>query len=103
MSNKKRILYIVAGETGFINMDEKILSSFADVRTTIIANIWDCFKLDLLINFWFADSILIWFASMHAIPAVLLNYSFNNPLFIIAGGWDVANVPLNKIWGHAGR
>ena len=102
MSNKKRILYIVAGETGFINMDEKILSSFADVRTTIIANIWDCFKLDLLINFWFADSILIWFASMHAIPAVLLNYIFNKPLCIIAGGWDVANVPEIKYGGMQG-
>ena len=51
------------------------------------------FKLELFLNWWFADSILIWFASMHAIPAVLLNYLFNKPLFIIAGGWDVANVP----------
>ena len=96
MDKKKRILYIVAGETGFINIDEKIIRSFADVRTTIIATIWDCFKLELLLNFWFADSILIWFASMHAIPAVLLNYFFNKPLFIIAGGWDVANVPEIK-------
>ena len=78
MDKKKRILYIVAGETGFINTDEKIIRSFADVRTTIIATIWDCFKLELLLNLWFADSILIWFASMHAIPAVLLNYLFNN-------------------------
>ena len=102
MDKKKRILYIVAGETGFINMDEKILSSFADVRTTIIATIWDCLKLDLLLNYWFADTILIWFASMHTIPAVLLNYLFNKPLCIIAGGWDVANVPEIKYGGMQG-
>ena len=102
MGKKKRILYIVAGETGFINTDEKIIRSFADVRTTIIATIWDCFKLDLLKNLWFADSILIWFASMHTIPAVLLNYIFNKPLCIIAGGWDVANVPEIKYGGMQG-
>jgi len=102
LDNKKRILYIVAGETGFINMDEKILSSFADVRTTIIATIWDCLKLDLLLNYWFADTILIWFASTHTIPAVLLNYLFNKPLCIIAGGWDVANVPEIKYGGMQG-
>jgi len=102
LSKKKRILYIVAGETGFINTDEKIIRSFADVRTTIIATIWDCLKMDLLINYWFADSILIWFASMHTIPAVLLNYLFNKPLCIIAGGWDVANVPEIKYGGMQG-
>jgi glycosyltransferase involved in cell wall biosynthesis len=102
LDKKKRILYIVAGETGFINMDEKILSSFADVRKTIIATIWDCLKLDLLLNYWFADTILIWFASMHTIPAVLLNYLFNKPLCIIAGGWDVANVPEIKYGGMQG-
>jgi glycosyltransferase involved in cell wall biosynthesis len=92
----------VAGETGFINTDEKILSSFADVRTTIIATILDWFKLDLLLNCWLADSILIWFASTHTIPVVLLNYLFNKPLYIIAGGWDVANVPEIKYGGMQG-
>ena len=90
------------GETGFINMDEKILRSFADVRKTVIEDIWDCFQLELLLNFWFADSILIWFASTHTIPAVILNYFFNKPLFIIAGGWDVANVPEIKYGGMRG-
>ena len=92
----------MAGETGFINTDEKILSSFADVRTTIIATILDWFKLDLLLNCWLADSILIWFASTHTIPVVLLNYLFNKPLYIIAGGWDVANVPEIKYGGMQG-
>ena len=90
------------GETGFINMDEKILRSFADVRKTVIEDIWDCFQWELLLNFWFADSILIWFASTHTIPAVILNYFFNKPLFIIAGGWDVANVPEIKYGGMRG-
>tara|TARA_B100000519_G_scaffold17677_1_gene12932 strand:- start:2713 stop:3708 length:996 start_codon:yes stop_codon:yes gene_type:complete len=99
---KKQILYIVNGETGFINTDEKILSSFSNVRKTVIETVFDCFKLELLLNFWFADSILIWFASTHTIPAVLLNYFFNKPLFIIAGGWDVANLPEIKYGGMRG-
>ena len=102
MGKKRKILYLVNGETGFINMDEKILRSFADVRKTVIEDIWDCFQWELLLNFWFADSILIWFASTHTIPAVILNYFFNKPLFIIAGGWDVANVPEIKYGGMRG-
>ena len=39
---------------------------------------------------------------MHTIPAVLLNYLFNKPLCIIAGGWDVANVPEIKYGGMQG-
>jgi len=39
------------------------------------------------------DSIVIWFASFHAIPFVLLNKLFNKNLFIIAGGYDVTNCP----------
>ena len=102
MSKKRKILYLVNGETGFINMDEKILRSFADVRKTVIQSIWDCFKIELVLNFLFADSIIIWFASTHTIPAVLLNYFFNKPLFIIAGGWDVANLPEIKYGGMRG-
>ena len=102
MYNKKQILYIVNGETGFINTDEKILRSFSNVRKIVIETVFDCFKLELLLNFWFADSILIWFASTHTIPAVLLNYFFNKPLFIIAGGWDVANVPEIRYGGMRG-
>tara|TARA_A100001011_G_scaffold400109_1_gene512397 strand:- start:4100 stop:5098 length:999 start_codon:yes stop_codon:yes gene_type:complete len=102
LNKKKQILYIVNGETGFINTDEKILSSFSNVRKTVVETVLDCFRLELLLNFWFADSILIWFASTHTIPAVLLNYFFNKPLFIIAGGWDVANVPEIKYGGMRG-
>ena len=102
MYKKRKILYLVNGENGFINMDEKILRSFADVRKTVIQSIWDCFKIELVLNFLFADSIIIWFASTHTIPAVLLNYFFNKPLFIIAGGWDVANVPEIKYGGMQG-
>ena len=89
MNKKKQILYIVAGETGFINTDEKIISSFADARTITISTIWDCFKLELFLNWWFADSILIWFASMHTIPAVLLNYLLCTTAALLAKGGRV--------------
>ena len=32
MKKKKNILYIIPGETGFIETDEKILKSFANVK-----------------------------------------------------------------------
>ena len=39
------------------------------------------------------NTIVVWFASSHAFPVILLNYFFNKQLIIIAGGFDVANVP----------
>ena len=43
--------------------------------------------------FDWCDSIVIWFASFHALPFVLLNQLFNKEIYIIAGGYDVANCP----------
>ena len=44
-------------------------------------------------NLIWCNTIVVWFASFHALPVTLLNYFFNKRLIIIAGGFDVANVP----------
>ena len=93
MNKKKNILFIISGETGFKKIDEKILQSFSNVKKINYQSFLDYLSFKIFYDVIWADSILIWFASMHAIPAILLNYIFNKPLYIIANGWDVANVP----------
>jgi len=96
LKKKRKILYLISGETGFKKTDEEILRSFAVVRKYNYLNIRDYFNLKIFFDFVWADSLLIWFASKHAITPVLLNYLFNKPIYIIAGGFDVANIPTIK-------
>jgi len=96
LQKKRKILYLISGETGFKNTDGEILRSFAVVRKYNYLKLRDYFNLKFFFDFVWADSLLIWFASKHAITAVLLNYLFNKPIHIIAGGFDVANIPKIK-------
>ena len=96
LQKNNKILYIISGETGFKKTDEEILRSFAVVRKYNYLTFLDYLNPKMFFDFLWADSLLIWFASKHAITAVLLNYLFNKPIYIIAGGFDVANLPKIK-------
>ena len=91
MNNKKNILYIISGETGFKKTDENILKSIGTVRKFDYKSKWTYLNLKILLNVICCHTIVIWFASIHAVPVILLNYFFNRRLIIIAGGFDVAN------------
>ena len=87
-----KILYVISGETGFKNTDEKILQSIGQV-TKINFHYFSILKvLKYIFNSYSSEAIIIWFASKHAIPAALLQYVYKRNLIIIAGGYDVANV-----------
>ena len=87
-----RILYVISGETGFKKTDEKILRSFGLV-TKIDFHNYNLKKIiKYMINGYYSDFIFIWFASKHAIPAIILNYFFKRKIIIVAGGYDVARV-----------
>lgn len=87
-----KILYIISGETKFKKRDEIILSEIGDLKKINMSR-WkdylDPKNLELLI--W-CDYIFIWFASFHAIPFILLNQIFKKKVYIVAGGYDVANL-----------
>jgi len=89
----KNILYIISGENGYKKTDETIFRSLGYVRKLNYKSKWNYIDPKLLLNLIWCDTIIIWFASYHAFPIVLLNYFFNKRLIIIAGGFDVANVP----------
>lgn len=92
-NGKKNILYIISGETGFKQNDEAILSDLGRVQKINIVSLAGILNFKNFRLMKWCDSIVIWFASFHAIPFILLNKLFNKNLFIIAGGYDVANCP----------
>jgi glycosyltransferase involved in cell wall biosynthesis len=93
LNNQKKILYIISGETGYKKTDEIILRSLGNVRKLNYKSGWNYIDPKLLLNLIWCNTIVVWFASFHAFPVILLNYFFNKRLIIIAGGFDVANVP----------
>ena len=90
---KKNFLYIIEGYTGFKKLDEEIFRSLANVRTYNYKSSSDYLSLNILTDMIWSDIIIIWFASKHAIPALLFNLIIKKPVVIIAGGFDVASLP----------
>ena len=92
-THKTKVLYIINKDTGFKKTDELIFHSIFDLRKLNFVSFLDYFNPKIIIDTIFCSSIIIWFASKHAIPIILLNYLFKNKIFIIAGGYDVAKMP----------
>ena len=90
---QKKVLYIIEGYTGFKKLDEKIIKSFAKTRTYNYRSVSDYLSFRIIYDMIWSDVIIMWFASKHSIPAILINLIFNKPLVIIAGGFDVASCP----------
>jgi len=87
-----KLVYIYSGITGFKKNDEILLNSLAEVRKIDYINKLQFFNPKLFFDLLWCEKIIIWFASFHAIPAIILNYLIKKPMYIIAGGYDVANV-----------
>tara|TARA_B100000519_G_scaffold151226_1_gene132169 strand:+ start:376 stop:1368 length:993 start_codon:yes stop_codon:yes gene_type:complete len=94
MSVKKtNILYIFSGETGFKQKDELLLCEIGKLKKLNLLSIADYVNLKNLSLIKWCDAVFIWFASFHAVPFILLNQFYNKQIYIIAGGYDVANLP----------
>lgn len=87
-----KILYIISRYTGFKINDQKILESLGRTTTINYKKWWQYLNPKIFKYVYQNDIIVIWFASSHAIPCIIANYFFNKPIYIIAGGFDVANV-----------
>ena len=89
----KNILYVISGETGFKKTDESILRDIGSIKKINYRSYFDYLSLKQITNYIRSDVVIIWFASMHALPYVLLKLFFEKPIIVIAGGYDVAKVP----------
>ena len=92
-SKKTNILYIFSGETRFKRRDELILAEIGKLKKLNLLKITDFVNPKILSLLKWCDVVVIWFASYHALPFIVLNQIFNKRVHIIAGGYDVASLP----------
>ncbi len=88
-----KIYFLHTGLISFVRKDLDILSGTHEVRPDLnhgraIRNIF-CNLRGIL---W-SDMVFCWFASIHFLPAVLLARLLHRRVVVVAGGYDVVNLP----------
>jgi len=88
-----KIYFLHSGMLSFVKNDLEIIRSCHEVRTEFnhgkaIHNIWKNCQGVL----W-SDLVFCWFASIHFLPSAILTKVLNRKLVVVAGGYDVVNLP----------
>ncbi len=88
-----RILFVYNVHTPFVALDEQILRARYEVKSVYIRKRSPRLILDAWRDTHHADVIVAWFASWHSLSPFLAGKIRNIPRILIAGGYDVANMP----------
>lgn len=93
ISRRKKILFLSQGESSFRERDREILSKEHDVRTfyTSVKNPIGISRV--LKELPFCDIVYCWFASETAVIVMYLASLLGKRTIVVAGGYDVAQVP----------
>jgi glycosyltransferase involved in cell wall biosynthesis len=88
-----KIYFLHNGLISFVRKDLLILESAHEVRAELnyrrmLRNLWRNLKGVL----W-CDLLFCWFASIHFLPSVLLARLLGRKVIVVAGGYEVANMP----------
>jgi len=102
-SSEIRVAFVCySPNASFIRNDYKILSKHFNVVKFNYRRAWDAFRM--MVAIWRSDVSFSWFAGGHAFLAVLFSKIFGKRAIVVAGGFDVADVPdinygqLTKGW-----
>lgn len=88
-----RILFLYNVHTPFVALDEQLLRARYDVQSVYIRKRSPRLLLDAWRDTRHTDLIVAWFASWHSLSPFLAGRIRNIPRILIAGGYDVANMP----------
>jgi len=88
-----KIYFLYTAMSSFVKKDLEILRSAGEVREEctyqrLVSSVWSNIQGTL----W-ADVLVCWFASIHFLPAVFMAKLFRRKVLVIAGGYDVVNLP----------
>ena len=86
-----RVLFPHTHKASFIRKDLAILRSSHNVREVDCSSLFGPFW-SLKDVFW-ADCVFCWFASLRFLPLVLFARLLRKKVLVVAGGYDVANLP----------
>lgn len=99
--NKKKplIVFIIPGESTFTNTDQKILEEKFTIRKLVV-NFQQNLLKNLIKEIYFllryslsCSAFYIWFNDSHALFPAILAKLMKKPVYIVLGGYDVANIP----------
>lgn len=88
-----RILFVYNVHTPFVALDEQILRERYTVQAVYIRKRTPRLFLDAWRDTHHTDLIVAWFASWHSLAPFMVGKMRNIPRLLIAGGYDVANMP----------
>lgn len=93
MKKEIKILFIHSGLKSFVKKDLDILqNSFNTIELHNYRKSGRNFFKIIRHTLW-SDIVFCWFGSRHAFLPVLISKLFGKKSVVVAGGWDVANVP----------
>ncbi|MGE3609193.1 MAG: glycosyltransferase [Bacteriovoracaceae bacterium] len=95
----KKILFVYNTKTTFTKQDLEILKSKYEVEELFISSFFDALKRVSKLNLSEYQLAYLWFGSLNFFPIAFAAYFFGLPYVIVAGGYDVANVPEIKYGG----
>lgn len=95
-SRRPRVLFASSEEGTWIREDQDTLNKFAEVTRIKLRLAQPEFRT-LLRELRRTDVVFVWFASLAAIPLLFLSWCFRIRVVIVAGGFDVACLP---VFGH---
>jgi glycosyltransferase involved in cell wall biosynthesis len=96
----KKILFVYNTKTTFTKQDLDILAQNFEVKEAFISSPWVALKFLMTHKMSEYDVAYFWFSSLNFYPIFLMAYLQSVKIVIVAGGFDVANVP--EI-GYGGR
>ena len=97
-SNGGAILFVHNAPTKFVRLDLGLISEGYEVHELYLADYW-VNPIYAIREVAWADLVYCWFASWHALLPVLLSKLLKKPSVVVAGGYDVANLPTIR-YGH---
>ena len=90
---KKKILFVFNTKASFILQDLEILKEAYDVEEGFVGSYVDAFVLASPMTLAKFDIVYFWFASLNFVPIFFVSKLLNKKIFVVAGGFDVANIP----------
>lgn len=88
-----KILFVYNTKTTFTKQDFDILSSHFEVKDVLVDSYAKSFYFAFPWKIWEYDLVYLWFSSLNFFPIFLISKILRKKIVIVAGGFDVANVP----------
>lgn len=104
LKDMAKVLYVRNVDTTWTRRDKDILSTQHSVDDLYIKDRFSALVHAFPLNLLKYDTVFCWFGSLNFLPILLVSKLLRKQIIIVAGGFDVANVPSISYGGfHRGK